>query len=990
MSDSTKCLRCGGELPTNFPPGACPACLLKEGMSPSTFVSGADGSGSQTGGRRRSWTPPTPEELAPRFPQWEIVALLGQGGMGAVYKVRQRDLDRWAALKVLPDEVAHDPNFAERFQREARALALLGHQHIVIVYEFGQRDGVYYLLMEYIDGVTLRQAIRAGQISAKDALSIVAQICDALQFAHEEGVVHRDIKPENILIDKRGRVKIADFGLAKILGGSVEVPMLTGTHQVMGTPMYMAPEQMEGTRGVDHRADIFSLGVVFYELLTGELPLGRFAPPSQKYSLDVRLDEVVLRTLEKEPDRRYQQASDVKCDVESIRNHPSIVAASAGTKKARRSWFRTTVGVVGAVAILCALILRIVVARIESHELFPPHTRQVQKTLNQRLATEIEFVPANRRLERIADAERSGIDGGPYVEWRDPNEADAIVQFTDGHPRLNPAFAMNEMTIEHRNSVNEILVRIYDEYLAVEGRFTKRTTESDGKQISTIGTFDAEVAALEDKLWTEIDSQLPFALQQFLRNNLPLFADDHRSLPRVVAVDGITQDGYAMGLGGMMGSIPMRGGQPSPTGFGGMIGSTPMGGATFSPIGGPPMSIMPPGASGSMYPSNQRYAQIFGWQRNGFPIRIIIGRRGKWYRWTIQTGSNRLAPGPAAYSPSTGPNHEDTSDGNSAIEYSTQDTGETPELPSGLRRFWRSNEESVSHPTTYDSRDISVTDRQNSPNANFPSNEVYEQGPTPAVETLNEANAEANAIVQFVNDVPKLNPAFGVTELTEEHREAINQILARAHQEFLAIERRHTKWLPDSNGKQISLIESFTNELLRMENELWLEIDLHVSENEQTYLRERLPLFIDESKPFPVVKPFSTPKSFPEPPRYGSSSQDNTVPFLHRFPQMFAWRQRNYSGTAYPIRISIAPKGKWFKWSIETDTGASLSADRVDYRTVDAGETPKLPSSLRRFWRDVSADKQTPAVNTSPKAGSVVDETRPIPDGVDERRLDQR
>jgi serine/threonine protein kinase len=221
MSDSAKCPRCGSELPASFSPGVCPTCLMQQGLSPSTFTGGV---GSASGsGRRRSWTPPTPAELAPRFPQLEIVELLGQGGMGAVYKVRQRDLDRWAALKVLPDEVAHDPNFAERFQREARALALLGHQHIVIVYEFGQRDGVYFLLMEYIDGVTLRQAIRAGQISASDALGIVTQICDALQFAHEEGVVHRDIKPENILIDKRGRVKIADFGLAKLLGGgSVE------------------------------------------------------------------------------------------------------------------------------------------------------------------------------------------------------------------------------------------------------------------------------------------------------------------------------------------------------------------------------------------------------------------------------------------------------------------------------------------------------------------------------------------------------------------------------------------------------------------------------------------------------------------------------------------------------------------------------------------------------------------------------------------------
>ena len=136
--------------------------------------------------------------------------------------------------------------------------------------------------MEYVDGVNLRQAIRSGGMSPKEALAIVPQICDALQFAHDEGIVHRDIKPENILVDKRGRVKIADFGLAKLLGHAPGDVSLTGTQQVMGTLRYMAPEQMEGTKAVDHRADIYSLGVVFYELLTGELPIGRFAPPSKK------------------------------------------------------------------------------------------------------------------------------------------------------------------------------------------------------------------------------------------------------------------------------------------------------------------------------------------------------------------------------------------------------------------------------------------------------------------------------------------------------------------------------------------------------------------------------------------------------------------------------------------------------------------------------------------------------------------------------------
>ena len=144
-----------------------------------------------------------------------------------------------------------------------------------------------------------------------------------MQFAHVEGIVYRDIKPENILLDKKGRVKIADVGLAKILGQASVENALTGTHQVMGTVRYMAPEQMEGSSDVDYGADIYSLGVVFYELLTGELLLGRFAVPSEKVQTDVRLDDVVLRSLAKEPERRYQQASEFKTDVESVVSNPS-------------------------------------------------------------------------------------------------------------------------------------------------------------------------------------------------------------------------------------------------------------------------------------------------------------------------------------------------------------------------------------------------------------------------------------------------------------------------------------------------------------------------------------------------------------------------------------------------------------------------------------------------------------------------------------------
>ena len=194
------------------------------------------------------------------------------------------------------------------------------------VFEFGHVEETYYFLMEYVDGSTLREVVQARQLPPEQALAIVPHLCDALQYAHDQGVVHRDIKPENILLTKEGQVKIADFGLSRLLGSESQQDLLTGTHQVMGTPRYMAPEQLEGAHRVDHRADIYSLGVVFYEMLTGELPIGRFSAPSEKVQIDVRLDDVVLRTLEKEPQRRYQHASQVKSDVESITsaNHPAL------------------------------------------------------------------------------------------------------------------------------------------------------------------------------------------------------------------------------------------------------------------------------------------------------------------------------------------------------------------------------------------------------------------------------------------------------------------------------------------------------------------------------------------------------------------------------------------------------------------------------------------------------------------------------------------
>jgi serine/threonine protein kinase len=307
------CPQCHRSLPADAPGGICPACLMAAALPQSAREA------VETLSHDRAFSAPSVEELAPLFPQLRIIELLGHGGMGAVYRATQISLDRPVALKILAPRLARDPGFAERFLREARTMARLNHPGIVTVHDFGESPPWCYLVMELVEGINLREAILSRSIAPEQAMTIIPKICDALQFAHDQGVVHRDIKPENILIGPRNTVKIADFGLAKMTGSFEHAVSLTATNQLLGTRNYMAPEQIERPTRVDHRADIYSLGVVFYEMLTGELPLGRFAMPSEKSTIDRSLDEVVMRTLEKEPDRRYQQASEFGTAVEHAR-----------------------------------------------------------------------------------------------------------------------------------------------------------------------------------------------------------------------------------------------------------------------------------------------------------------------------------------------------------------------------------------------------------------------------------------------------------------------------------------------------------------------------------------------------------------------------------------------------------------------------------------------------------------------------------------------
>ncbi|MEM1450727.1 MAG: protein kinase [Planctomycetota bacterium] len=309
--DRNDCPRCGAPLESE---GACPACVLRDAREP-FGTDGLAGAGTEA---------LAPEVVDARLDAYDVQVLLGRGGMGAVYRARHRKLDRMVAIKVLrPDAagiVEDAAAFAERFEREARVLAKLDHPNIVRIHDYGQSGGdtpFFYLVLEYVEGATLRDLLSQGRLSAREALDLAPQICDALQAAHDVGVVHRDVKPENILVDAAGRVRIADFGLAKLRGADPTAMGITRTDQVFGTAHYMAPEQMRASGQVDHRADLFSLGVVLYEMLTGELPLGRFAPPSATAAEAARLDPVVLKALENDPDARYQAARELQRDVES-------------------------------------------------------------------------------------------------------------------------------------------------------------------------------------------------------------------------------------------------------------------------------------------------------------------------------------------------------------------------------------------------------------------------------------------------------------------------------------------------------------------------------------------------------------------------------------------------------------------------------------------------------------------------------------------------
>ena len=213
MSDSRICPECSQPLPADAPEGLCPRCLMLAAMRPAESPALA-----ATTPQPSAFVPPNAADVAPLFPQLSVLDVLGHGGMGTVYRARQEKLDRLVALKVIRPETAEDASFAERFHREAKTLARLSHHSIVGIHDFGEvtteSGPLYYFVMEYVDGSNLRELVRNGHLDPDQALAIIPQICEALQYAHDEGIIHRDIKPENILIADDGYIVLTDFGLS--------------------------------------------------------------------------------------------------------------------------------------------------------------------------------------------------------------------------------------------------------------------------------------------------------------------------------------------------------------------------------------------------------------------------------------------------------------------------------------------------------------------------------------------------------------------------------------------------------------------------------------------------------------------------------------------------------------------------------------------------------------------------------------------------------
>ena len=262
-------------------------------------------------------------ELNPLFPGYDILGIIATGGMGAVYQALQKSLDRTVALKILPQEFSKDAAFCEGFEAEAKAMARLNHPNLIGVYDFGEVNGMLYIIMEYVPGKSLYYSAHGQAIDPGEVIRLVSGICHGLSHAHENGIIHRDIKPSNILLDANAQPKIGDFGLARPMEWKIQAGEM-----IYGTPHYTAPEVVNNPHSVDFRADIFSVGVMLHELLTGKLPANDARPASVISRCDSRFDAIIRRAMNPSPAARHTSANEIAKEL-------SVIALSPGARVPR-------------------------------------------------------------------------------------------------------------------------------------------------------------------------------------------------------------------------------------------------------------------------------------------------------------------------------------------------------------------------------------------------------------------------------------------------------------------------------------------------------------------------------------------------------------------------------------------------------------------------------------------------------------------------------
>jgi serine/threonine protein kinase len=256
---------------------------------------------------------PEPADLAPLFPGYDIQGLIATGGMGAVYRAVQKSLDRTVALKILPMEFSKDAAFCAGFEAEAKAMARLNHPNLIGVFDFGEVNGMLFIIMEFVPGQSVYHSAYGIAVDQMEVIRLVSGICNGLAHAHENGIIHRDIKPSNVLLDLNAQPKIGDFGLARPMDRKIEEG-----EEIFGTPHYTAPEVVDNPHGVDYRADIFSVGVMLHELLTGKLPAQDPRPASAISRCDSRFDNIVKKATRPLPAARYSSAAEITNELHGI------------------------------------------------------------------------------------------------------------------------------------------------------------------------------------------------------------------------------------------------------------------------------------------------------------------------------------------------------------------------------------------------------------------------------------------------------------------------------------------------------------------------------------------------------------------------------------------------------------------------------------------------------------------------------------------------